>query len=227
MTKTCVTLPQIHPAYIHSQFCFSLPARACIGSRHKFVRILSLYKGNVPQLVLLSFPDRDPKLEHAPDFSSLQLQTQTVSPGKVYQSMNINHYATKKSAAQSMLDVALLMANSSQLKTVLYVGPQYRFFIVLIVLLSLSIILQVVVGLLLVFIAKYDLNDVRKHRKLNTLNNVATLFVFFTVLINIFITALGFDGHPAMTSVPHVMGISKLQSHLTHQPSDHNTTSGI
>uniref|UniRef100_A0A3Q3MRN2 Uncharacterized LOC113145812 n=1 Tax=Mastacembelus armatus TaxID=205130 RepID=A0A3Q3MRN2_9TELE len=157
----------------------------------------------------------------------LTLQTQTVSPGKVYQSMNINHYATKKSAAQSMLDVALLMANSSQLKTVLYVGPQYRFFIVLIVLLSLSIILQVVVGLLLVFIAKYDLNDVRKHRKLNTLNNVATLFVFFTVLINIFITALGFDGHPAMTSVPHVMGISKLQSHLTHQPSDHNTTSGI
>lgn len=41
---------------------------------------------------------------------------------------------------------------------------------------------------------KYDLNDVRKHAKLNKMNNVATVFVFFTVLINIFITALGFEG---------------------------------
>ncbi|XP_074498603.1 ninjurin-1-like, partial [Sebastes fasciatus] len=68
--------------------------------------------------------------------------------------MNMNHYATKKSVAQSMLDVALLMANSSQLKTVLYVGPQYRFYIPLLVLLSLSITLQIIVGLLLLLIGK-------------------------------------------------------------------------
>ncbi|XP_035513062.1 ninjurin-1 [Morone saxatilis] len=73
---------------------------------------------------------------------------------KVYRRININHYATKKTAAQSMLDVALLMANSSQLKTVLYVGPHYQFYIPLIVLLSLSITLQVIVGLLLVFLGK-------------------------------------------------------------------------
>ncbi|XP_039864196.1 ninjurin-1-like [Simochromis diagramma] len=66
----------------------------------------------------------------------------------------MNHYATKKSAAQSMLDVALLMANSSQLKTILYVGPQYRFYVPLIMLLTLSTALQVIVGLLLVFIGK-------------------------------------------------------------------------
>ncbi|RVE70282.1 hypothetical protein OJAV_G00062330 [Oryzias javanicus] len=117
--------------------------------------------------------------------------------------MDYNMYATKKSAAQSMLDVALLMANSSQLKTLLYVGPQYRFYIPLIVLLALSMTLQVVVGLLLVFIAKYNLNDERKHPKLEMMNNAATVFVFFTVLINIFITALGFQGStvsPASTT---------------------------
>uniref|UniRef100_A0A8C7YNI4 Ninjurin 1 n=1 Tax=Oryzias sinensis TaxID=183150 RepID=A0A8C7YNI4_9TELE len=108
--------------------------------------------------------------------------------------MDFNMYATKKSAAQSMLDVALLMANSSQLKTIFYVGPQYRFYIPLIVLLALSITLQVVVGLLLVFIAKYNLNDERKHPKLELMKNSATIFIFFTVLINIFITALGFQG---------------------------------
>ncbi|KAM3872154.1 ninjurin-1 [Diretmus argenteus] len=125
------------------------------------------------------------------------VEAATAPSGRMYRPLNLNHYATKKSAAQSMLDVALLMANSSQLKTVLYVGPQYRFYIPLIVLLSLSITLQVVVGLLLVFIGKlkYDLNDVKKHAKLNMMNNASTVFVFFTVLINIFITALGFEGH--------------------------------
>uniref|UniRef100_A0AAQ4RAV3 Ninjurin 1 n=2 Tax=Gasterosteus aculeatus aculeatus TaxID=481459 RepID=A0AAQ4RAV3_GASAC len=122
------------------------------------------------------------------------IEALTAPRGKVHRPINLNHYATKKSAAQSMLNIALLMANSSQLKTVLYVGPNYRFYVPLIALLSLSITLQVLVGLLLVFIVKYDLNDVRKQAKLNTLNNVATVFVFFTVLINIFITALGFDG---------------------------------
>lgn len=53
-----------------------------------------------------------------------------------------------------MLDVALLMANSSQLKTALYVGPQYRFYTPLVVLLSMSITLQVIVGLLLIAIGK-------------------------------------------------------------------------
>lgn len=66
----------------------------------------------------------------------------------------MNHYAIKKSAAQSMLDVALLMANSSQLKTVLHAGPNKSFYIPLILLISLSITLQIIVGVLLVFIGQ-------------------------------------------------------------------------
>ncbi|CAF93176.1 unnamed protein product, partial [Tetraodon nigroviridis] len=107
-----------------------------------------------------------------------------------------NHYVTKKTAAQGMLDTSLLMANSSQLKTDLYVGQQYRFYTPLVALLSLSITLQVIVGLLLFFTSKlkYDLNDARKHGKLNRMNNAATIFVLFTVLINIFVTTLGLEG---------------------------------
>ncbi|NP_001352013.1 uncharacterized protein LOC562339 [Danio rerio] len=105
----------------------------------------------------------------------------------------MNDYASKKSAAQSMLDVALLMANSSQLKTVLHSGAQHRFYTTLIALISISISLQLIVGLLLIFIVKSDLNDVKQQPRLNTMNNMATVFVFFTVLINIIITALGFE----------------------------------
>ncbi|XP_037391907.1 ninjurin-1-like [Pygocentrus nattereri] len=103
----------------------------------------------------------------------------------------MNHYANKKSAAESMLDVALLMANASQLKAVLEQGPQFTFYTPLITLISLSLCLQIVVGVLLIFIVKWNLNDEEQHRQLNIMENIATGCVFFIVVINVFITAFG------------------------------------
>ncbi|XP_011612160.1 ninjurin-1 [Takifugu rubripes] len=105
--------------------------------------------------------------------------------------LNMNHYANKKSAAESMLDVALLMANASQLKAVMEQGPEFTFYTPLIVLISASLILQILVGVLLIFIVKWDLNDESKHNKLNILENVSTAFVFVIVVVNVFITAFG------------------------------------
>lgn len=118
---------------------------------------MDLYVCNskVEPVWLCSSTGHESSLFRRPTLSSLPPQALTAPSRKVYRPINLNHYATKKSAAQSMLDVALLMANSSQLKTVIYVGPQYRFYIPLIVLLSVSITLQVVVGLVLVFIGKW------------------------------------------------------------------------
>ncbi|XP_078468458.1 ninjurin-1 isoform X1 [Lampetra fluviatilis] len=121
--------------------------------------------------------------------------------GRVFgrRQLDLNHYATKKSAAESMLDVALLMANASQLKAVMEHGTANNFYAVLIALLSVSIIFQIVVGVLLIFIGgqrlsvplKYDLNDAGKHRKLDLLNNIATGLIFVIVVVNVFITAFG------------------------------------
>uniref|UniRef100_A0A9J7ZSF2 Ninjurin 1 n=2 Tax=Cyprinus carpio TaxID=7962 RepID=A0A9J7ZSF2_CYPCA len=105
--------------------------------------------------------------------------------------MNMNHYANKKSAAESMLDIALLMANASQLKTILELGPTFSFYIPLISLISISLILQITVGVLLIFIVKWNLNDSSKHYILNLLENVVTALVFVIVVINVFITAFG------------------------------------
>jgi len=58
--------------------------------------------------------------------------------------MNINRYATKKTIAQGMMDIALLTANASQLKYVLQVGKdQHPFFTLMVTLISVSIVLQV------------------------------------------------------------------------------------
>ncbi|XP_056589379.1 ninjurin-1-like isoform X1 [Triplophysa dalaica] len=135
---------------------------------------------------------------------------------KEHRPFNMNHYAIKKSAAQSMLDVALLMANSSQLKTVLHAGPNKSFYIPLILMISLSIILQIIVGVLLVFIVKNDLNDVGKQSRLNSMNNVATVIVFFIVIVNIFITALGFEsGRPGVMT--HA-AVSQTQTAVSFKP---------
>uniref|UniRef100_A0A669BFF7 Ninjurin 1 n=1 Tax=Oreochromis niloticus TaxID=8128 RepID=A0A669BFF7_ORENI len=73
---------------------------------------------------------------------------------RLHRSLNMNHYANKKSAAESMLDVALLMANASQLKAVMQQGPSFTFYVPLIILISISLTLQILVGVLLIFIGK-------------------------------------------------------------------------
>ncbi|XP_048462726.1 ninjurin-1 [Rhincodon typus] len=118
------------------------------------------------------------------------------------QSINFNHYANKKSAAESMLDIALLMANASQLKAVVDQGPNFNYYIPLIILISLSLIFQLVVGILLIFIVKYDLNDPNKQAKLDILNNITTGLVFIIVIVNIFITAFGVQRPPSFETAP-------------------------
>ncbi|CAM2097729.1 unnamed protein product [Caretta caretta] len=81
--------------------------------------------------------------------------------------ININHYATKKSVAESMLDVALFMANVTQLKAVLEQGVSFQYYATLISLISISLFFQVVIGILLIIIARLNLNDVSKQQHLN------------------------------------------------------------
>ncbi|XP_067906895.1 ninjurin-2-like isoform X2 [Heterodontus francisci] len=106
-------------------------------------------------------------------------------------SLNFNHYATIKSMAEGMLDAALLMSNATQLFTVIDQGPKFNYYIALIVLICFSLTLQVVIFLLLVFIAKTDVNEVDNQKKLNLWNKIAIFLVGATLLMNVFITALG------------------------------------
>lgn len=55
----------------------------------------------------------------------------------------MNQYATKKTLAQGMLDLALLTANVSQLKYLLDVGDLHPYFHILLPLIILSICMQV------------------------------------------------------------------------------------
>lgn len=58
-------------------------------------------------------------------------------------SMDANRYATKKTIAQGMLDIALLTANASQLKYILQVGQRHEFYTLMLTLICISIVMQV------------------------------------------------------------------------------------
>lgn len=57
--------------------------------------------------------------------------------------LDANRYATKKTIAGGMLDIALLTANASQLKYILQVGTRHEFYRLMLTLITISISLQV------------------------------------------------------------------------------------
>ncbi|XP_047031499.1 ninjurin-1 isoform X1 [Helicoverpa zea] len=80
--------------------------------------------------------------------------------------LDANRYATKKTVAQGMLDIALLTSNASQLKYVLQVGPKHEFYTLLVVLISISIVLQASAGVLALIISSLDGDSNHRHKKL-------------------------------------------------------------
>ncbi|XP_055903620.1 ninjurin-1 isoform X3 [Eupeodes corollae] len=107
-------------------------------------------------------------------------------------SMDANRYATKKTIAQGMLDIALLTANASQLKYILQVGEQHQFYKLMLILISLSIFLQILSGALslsLSLLRDCRLHKAEFHSSANIINHVRTAFAFLTAMINLFISA--------------------------------------
>ncbi|XP_038636765.1 ninjurin-2-like isoform X2 [Scyliorhinus canicula] len=104
--------------------------------------------------------------------------------------LDFNRYATIKSVAESMLDAALLMSNATQLFGVIEQGPQFKYYIPLIVLISLSLILQTVIFALLVFAAKTNVNEIINQERLKKCNQITTILAGVCLLVNIFITSL-------------------------------------
>ncbi|KAA8580164.1 hypothetical protein FQN60_005699 [Etheostoma spectabile] len=109
----------------------------------------------------------------------------------------MNLYATKKTAAEGMLDIALFLANITHMKTVIEQGAGYRYYAAVLTLISFSLALQIVAGVLIIIIGRRDLNNSTLQRRLDYLNNVTTIIVFITTVLNFFISTFGMQssGH--------------------------------
>lgn len=136
------------------------------------------------------------------------------SPGNI----DVSLYTTKKNVAQGMLDIALLSANCSQLKYLLFhyerdttslVASQPSssghsssggmldsswfssmdfYFIVNLVCIGISISLQVIVGILLILNGRHNVYVRRYQRVADSYSNLILVTVFIITIVNIFLS---------------------------------------
>ncbi|XP_039287615.1 ninjurin-2 isoform X1 [Nilaparvata lugens] len=105
--------------------------------------------------------------------------------------LDANRYATKKTIAQGMLDIALLTANASQLKYILQVGHKHEFYTLMLGLITTSIILQIGVGILFLIIGGLDLNKQNDRQPAVILNDIILIMVFLITTLNVVISGFG------------------------------------
>nr|XP_046474587.1 ninjurin-1-like isoform X4 [Neodiprion pinetum]XP_046474589.1 ninjurin-1-like isoform X4 [Neodiprion pinetum]XP_046474590.1 ninjurin-1-like isoform X4 [Neodiprion pinetum] len=129
-------------------------------------------------------------------------------------SLDVNRYATKKTIAQGMLDIALLTANASQLKYILQVGKQHEFYILMLSLICTSIGLQAFVGVLYVIIGGLNINKSRDHRAALILNDLILLGVFLISLINIIISGFGMEQSNAHIAYQYSAAYNRKRNEL-------------
>jgi len=105
------------------------------------------------------------------------------------------NYSTKKTIAQGMMDLALLTANASQLRYIVHSPYWDLYHKINIGLIITSIVLQIVVGVFLIFIGRYDYR--RKEHKLRAqvVNNITVILIFTITVLNIFIATFGVDDY--------------------------------
>ncbi|XP_055849129.1 ninjurin-A isoform X1 [Episyrphus balteatus] len=108
-------------------------------------------------------------------------------------SMDANRYATKKTIAQGMLDIALLTANASQLKYILQVGEQHQFYKLMLILISLSIFLQLLVGIFFVIIGSLNINRKNDQTAAIIMNDVILVTIFIISIVNVIISGFGME----------------------------------
>ncbi|XP_037940746.1 ninjurin-1-like [Teleopsis dalmanni] len=102
---------------------------------------------------------------------------------------DVNAYQRKKTFAQGMMDLALLAANANQLRFVLDTNSAHPYYYVGIVLIAMSIALQIIVGIGLIWNTRYDIKNEEEISKANKISNFTVIGIFIVTIVNVLIAA--------------------------------------
>jgi ABC-type sugar transport system permease subunit len=105
---------------------------------------------------------------------------------------DINVYQNRSSAGTAMMDLALLVTNVNQIQHIIRnFKADHTIFFVSLSFVSLSILLQIIVGIFLAINCQYNVKDGDDICKANRINNWVTVLIFLITVINVVIPALG------------------------------------
>ena len=99
----------------------------------------------------------------------------------------------KVSLLQSVTNTALLISNSSQLKSLLKRKKDIDFYPFLLGCLASSLFLEIITALILFIAGKLDMRNAASPERQRALNKTATLFVIICQILNIFVAAFQND----------------------------------
>ncbi|XP_022904204.2 ninjurin-B-like isoform X2 [Onthophagus taurus] len=106
-----------------------------------------------------------------------------------------NTYAAKKTVAQGMMDIALITANANQLRYLIEFNRNSSTFYVNAILIAVSLLLQVGIGVALIFKGRLDLKGMSKEKSAKTINNHVVVGIFLVTIINVFVATFTVTGH--------------------------------
>ncbi|KAJ8888982.1 hypothetical protein PR048_008476 [Dryococelus australis] len=121
-------------------------------------------------------------------------------------------YAAKKTVAQGMMDIALITSNANQLRYLLEYGQKTASFYFAVSFITISLMLQVAVGISLIFKGKLDLKGEAKMVHANKINNYVVVGVFLITIINVFVAAFSVPGESAKAVVAKVQTVNTAVS---------------
>lgn len=99
-------------------------------------------------------------------------------------------YASTKNVSQGFMNISLLSANACQLKLVLKAGPESDFYQMLLYMITSSIALQIIVGLILVSKYMVEVDGLTEGEKATALrlNSLATSLVTLITALNVIVS---------------------------------------
>ncbi|KAH0944494.1 hypothetical protein HN011_009620 [Eciton burchellii] len=120
----------------------------------------------------------------------------------------VNSFAAKKTVAQGMMDVALITANANQLRYLIEYQRNSPIFYLIMILIVISLLLQVAVGISLIFKGRFDVKGKSKSVNAQKINNYVVVGIFFITIINVFIAAFSI-------TVPNAQPLDLMTSNRT------------
>lgn len=104
---------------------------------------------------------------------------------------DVNVYQHKKTLAQGMMDLALLSANANQMRYVLQTDGRHPYFFPSLIMISMSLFLQIAVGIGLIWNSVYNVKEHEQMCKANKANNWTVIGIFLVTILNVFISSFG------------------------------------
>lgn len=114
------------------------------------------------------------------------------------ESVDLNVYQHKKTLAQGMMDLALFSANANQLRYVLESANRHPYYYPSLIFIVFSLVLQVAIGIGLIWNATYNVKDEKEVCFANRINNFTVVGIFLVTVVNVFISAFGVADQPTI-----------------------------